>query len=344
MLLLAAVGMLLAPLWIPALGLLDLLRPRRRGAALRAGAMLAVYLQCEAIGLAACALSWLATPGRSVAGRERFLRRNRALQGWWATTLFSAAQRIWGLELRVEGADEPSRGPLLLFPRHASVADTLLPAVLVSARHGIRLRYVLKRELLWDPCLDVVGQRLPNVFVRRGSEDSEREIAAVRELGRGLGPDEGVVLYPEGTRFGPAKRARVLERLRATGDAERARRAEGLRHVLPPRRGGPLALLDAAPEADAVFCAHTGLEGAATLADLFRGELVGRDVHVRFWRVPRGEIPGAPDARGSWLDAWWERIDAWIAAKLGPGSEPGIRGTVEGREAPGAPTEQRWPS
>jgi len=315
---LALASVLLAPLWIPALALVDLLRPVRRGAALRAATMLTVYLQCEAIGLVVAALVWIATPGRSRAARQRFLRRNAALQGWWATALFGAALRIYGMRLDVDGADEPARGPLLLLPRHASVADTLLPAVLVSAPHGIRLRYVLKRELLWDPCLDVVGNRLPNVFVRRGSEDSAREIAAVTELGRDLGPDEGVLIYPEGTRFDAAKRERVLARLRASGDAPRVLRAERLRHVLPPRRGGPLALLDAAPGADVVFCAHSGLEGAATLADLWRGELVGAVVRVRFWRVPRHEIPAEPDARVAWLDAWWERIDAWIGAKREP--------------------------
>jgi 1-acyl-sn-glycerol-3-phosphate acyltransferase len=313
-LLLAAASALLAPLWIPALALADALRPARRGAALRAGAMLAVYVHCEAAGLVASALVWIAGPGRRGPARERFLRRNLALQRWWATALFGAARRIYALELEVEGAEAAARGPLLLFPRHASVADTLLPAVLVTAPHGIRLRYVLKRELLWDPCLDVVGQRLPNVFVRRGSEDSAREIAAVRELARGLGADEGVLLYPEGTRATPEKRARVIERLRAAGEVERALRAGRLRHLLPPRRGGPLALLEAAPEADVVFCAHTGFEGAATLADLWRGALVASRVRVRFWRVPRAEVPEGHEARIAWLERWWERLDAWVEA------------------------------
>jgi 1-acyl-sn-glycerol-3-phosphate acyltransferase len=322
-LVLAAASVLAAPAWIPGLAILDAFRPARRGAALRAGAMLAVYAQCEAIGLASSALLWLASPGRSDAARRRFLRRNLALQRWWAGALFEAAMRIYGMRLDLEGADEPARGPLLLLPRHASVADTLLPAVLVSAPHGIRLRYVLKRELLWDPCLDVVGNRLPNVFVRRGSEDSEREIAAVAALGRDLGADEGVLIYPEGTRWSREKRARVIERFRAAGDSERALRAERLHTVLPPRLGGPLALLDAAPEADVVFCAHTGLEGAATLADLWRGDLIGRTVCVRFWRVPRGEIPAERAARGAWLEAWWERMDAWIGSHREPGQRGG---------------------
>lgn len=317
-LVLAAASVLAAPIWIPGLALIDAFRPARRGAALRAGAMLAVYAQCEAAGLAVSALLWLASPGRGEAARERFLRRNLALQRWWATALFEAAVRIYGMQLDLEGGDQAAGGPMLLFPRHASVADTLLPAVLVTAPHGIRLRYVLKRELLWDPCLDVVGNRLPNVFVRRGSEDSEREIAAVAELGRGLADDEGVLIYPEGTRWSPEKRARVIERFRAAGDSERALRAERLRSVLPPRRGGPLALLDAASDADVVFCAHTGLEGAATLADLWRGDLIGRTVHVRFWRVPRGEVPAGRAARIAWLEDWWERVDAWVGSHPAP--------------------------
>jgi hypothetical protein len=55
--------------------------------------------------------------------------------------------------------------------RHASIGDTLLASALVGRPHGIFwLRYVLKRELLWDPCLDVVGNRLPHVFVDRASD------------------------------------------------------------------------------------------------------------------------------------------------------------------------------
>jgi 1-acyl-sn-glycerol-3-phosphate acyltransferase len=311
---LAASSVLLAPLWIPAAGLVDWLRPATRGAALRGGAMLAAYLQLETAGLAASLVLWISGAFRSAAARERGQRRHYALQRWWATALFGAARRIYALRLEVEGAGAAARGPLLLFPRHASLADTLLPTVLVCAPHGIRLRTVLKRELLWDPCLDVVGNRLPNVFVRRGSEDSEREIAAVRELGRGLGPDEGVVIFPEGTRASPEKRARVLARLRASGDVDRARCAERLRHLLPARRGGPLALLEAAPGADVVFCAHTGFEGAATLTDLARGDLVGARVRVSFRRVPRAEIPEGPAERSAWLDAQWERVDAWIEA------------------------------
>jgi len=38
---------------------------------------------------------------------------------------------------------------------------------------------VLKRELLADPCLDIVGNRLPNHFLDRHATDSGPELAAL---------------------------------------------------------------------------------------------------------------------------------------------------------------------
>jgi 1-acyl-sn-glycerol-3-phosphate acyltransferase len=243
------------------------------------------------------------------------LRWHYALQTLWGRALFAAARALFGLRLDVSGDDTAACGPFLLFPRHSSMADTLLPVVLLAHRYGMRFRWVLKRELLWDPCLDVVGQRLPNVFVRRGSDDAAGEIAAVRDLAADLGPRDGVMIYPEGTRFTPSKQARAREII-AQSDPARAARLEGLRHLLPPRTGGPLALLEARPDLDVVFMAHAGLDGAATLGDAWGGALIGRTVHVAFWRVPAAAIPRDPVERLRWLDGEWLRMDAWVAARL----------------------------
>ena len=116
------------------------------------------------IGIAVSAALWV---GQLAVDRTRYLTWNFRVQCWWARTLFAGAERLFGMRLDVEGLDQLGTGPILLFMRHASVGDTVLPAVLVSSCQGIRLRYVMKRELLWDPCLDIVGNRLPNYFVRR---------------------------------------------------------------------------------------------------------------------------------------------------------------------------------
>lgn len=299
----ALAGVLLGalPVLLPALVLVDALR-RGRGGLARGYLFLTLFAGAEVAGVVAAAL----------VGADP--ERNYALQRRWAGALWAGARRIYGLDLRVEADPGVDRGPLLVLCRHATVADTLYPMVLFAIPHDLRPRYVLKQELAWDPCLDIVGHRLPNAFVRRDGRDTEAATAAVRSLAAGLGPRDIVALYPEGTRFTPARRARALGRL---GPARRAV-AERWSHVLPPRPGGVLALLDAAPGVDLAIVAHTGLERATTLRQLAEGALVGAVVHVRIWRVPAAEVPADREARLAWLDGWWGRMDAWVAERAPP--------------------------
>jgi hypothetical protein len=103
-----------------------------------------------------------------------------------------------------------------------------------------------------------------------------------------------------------------MARLSEGRAAERAERLRGLRHVLPPHLGGPLALLEAAPGADVLFVAHTGLEGAATVREVWNGALIDRTVRVGFRRARRASIPDSRAERTAWLDAEWLAIDEWI--------------------------------
>jgi 1-acyl-sn-glycerol-3-phosphate acyltransferase len=282
----------------------------------RCVAFFTAYLCCEAAGILASFGLWVTHLGGRGARAQAFAHANLVLQRWWAAALFGAGRRIFGLRVRVEHDGVIGEQPVILFVRHASTADTVLPAVFFANRHRFALRYVLKRELQWDPCLDIVGNRLPNYFARRGSADTAREIAAVAELMDGLGPREGVLIFPEGTRFSEQKRARVLARLREHASAEIVELSRKLLHVLPPRLGGPLALLEkncqAAIGADAVFCAHVGLEGAASFREFVNGALVGREVRISFKRVPFEEIPGGREERVRWLFEQWADVDRWI--------------------------------
>jgi hypothetical protein len=58
-----------------------------------------------------------------------------------------------------------------------------------------------------------------------------------------------------------------------------------------------------------LFCAHTGFEGSATLRQIANGELLDRDVFIRFWRVPFEEIPADTIDRDTWLLAEWQKTD-----------------------------------
>jgi 1-acyl-sn-glycerol-3-phosphate acyltransferase len=304
------------PLLLGAAFAVDLARGARKRPLLRLAAFAPIFLTAEVVGLLAAAAAWLAAGGGRFVSHARWLEWNFRLQCLWAGALLAAARRIFGLGLEIEGEALGARGPLLVFPRHASLADVLLPAVLLSARQRLRLRWVMKRELLVDPCLDVIGGRLPNAFVRRGVGEAERESAAIACLAGTLGARDGVLLYPEGTRFTAAKRARALARIAAAGEPARLARVSPLRHLLPPRSRGPLALLAAAPEADVLVLGHVGFEGAATLRQLFDGSLVGRRIRVRCWRHAAREVPRERAAALAWLDARWLELDAWVDARL----------------------------
>ena len=300
-----------APVWVVLAVVTDLMRGRR-GVALRCAALVTVYLTCELVGIVASAALWVRRGTWGLDAR-RWLELHYSLQAWWGSTIFRALVWIFGLRLEVEGVEGLARGPYVLLVRHASSGDTLLASALVSRPHGVRLRYVLKRELLWDPCLDIVGNRLPNVFVDRSSDEPSVEVARVQHLASELGPLGGVLIYPEGTRFSEGRRRRVLAHLEARGDERVLAYAKSLSHVLPPRPGGTLGLLEAAPEADVVVCAHTGFEGSASLKEVWNGALLHKIIRVEFRRVPHSEIPAGHEAKVEWLFDEWKRVDAWVA-------------------------------
>ncbi len=301
----------LLPLTLLLLGLTDLLLRRRLGG-VRFALFVAVLLSCEVWGVWASAWIWLR---HSWGPRYRFLHANGRLQQRWGGLLWRGLTGLYRVKVDLEGAEAGSTGPMLLLVRHASSADTLLPTVFVTVPHGLRLRFVLKQELLWDPCLDVVGQRMPNHFVDRSARTSEERAAerdAVAELARGLGAEEGVVIFPEGTRFSERRRQRRVEEARKAGDTEEIARLERYTHCFPPRPAGVLRVLDAAPEADVVFCAHSGFEEVTRVANLWNGGLVGARVRVRLWRVSRSEVPTEPDERYPWLLDQWDRVEEFV--------------------------------
>jgi 1-acyl-sn-glycerol-3-phosphate acyltransferase len=301
-----------SPALIAAAAARDLAR-RQPFTATRFALALDASLALHAATFAGVAGAWLLGGRWAGANPERERRLEQRLQVAVATLGCSAAARLYGMRLFVEGDDCVEPGPVLILSRHASLIDTLIPLLVVSARHGLRLRYVMKRELLWDPSLDALGHRWPTAFVRRNTGDP-RETAHVVELLDDLGERDGIVLFPEGTRFSEEKRSRMLARIERT-HPDRYEDAARLRHVLPPHPAGLLALLGHAPFLDVVFCAHTGLEGAAQFRDLLNGSLLGRTVRVKLWRVHRADIPAGHDAKVAWLNDQWERVDDWIDAQ-----------------------------
>ncbi len=265
-----------------------------------------VYLLGEAWALLTMAFAGLF-------GRRRAVRMTFALQRLWTGWNFRALRRFFSLRFDVAGQDAIPPGPILLLSRHASMIDTMLPARFVVRPHGFKLKYVLKKELLVDPALDIGGNRLPNYFVDRGASDSEAERDGIRRLSADLQPDEGVLIYPEGTRYSEEKRIRFTAKL-ADQPGPVSAVAAGLRRVLPPRPGGTLALLEASA-ADVVLLMHRGLEGFARAKDIWSGDLVGSTITVEFRRVDRSAIPTEPADQVRWLFELWALLDEWVVGE-----------------------------
>ncbi|MEM7447500.1 MAG: lysophospholipid acyltransferase family protein [Myxococcota bacterium] len=303
-------------LWPAALPLVLFLDARSgRASGLRALLLCSAFLWIEIAGITtALVLGFL--------GMLRLLRDSRyqdahyRLQRWWAAALFKTLSYLLCWELEFDGPDSLAQGPLLILSRHASIIDTLLPAVLLG-RIGYQPRYVMKRALLWDPCLDLVGQRLPNAFVTRGGKHPELEAKRIAALGQDVTQMDAIVLYPEGTRFTPERRNRHIAALRRSDDP-RLPVAETLQHTLVPRARGIEAVtstLRQAPSAAVVLFEHTGLEGLTGARDLLTSAAFGRRITLRLRTFPLADVPVGPELE-RWLHMRWQEMDAWIARIL----------------------------
>jgi 1-acyl-sn-glycerol-3-phosphate acyltransferase len=303
----------LAPLWIPLALIVDVARWLKNRTPFMAIRMLAfgwVYFALSTIGVIGFFITWVAAGfGRN----DRVLLNTAyAIQRWWGASTFRVASFILGLKTTVTGQEALDPPPIILLFRHASIVDNLLPLVFVMGDpYRVRIRWLIKRELMAEAALDIGGKRLPNYFVNRRGKTAD-EVAAIRRLATDLGHRGGVMIFPEGTRFSPEKRRRALARIKVPAAREAA---EKLQHTLPPRPAGTLAALDGAPDADVVIAAHVGLDGLASLGDIWNGSITGRHIYLDFRRVPRSEVPTDRAGRITWLMTQWQQVDDWIGRR-----------------------------
>jgi 1-acyl-sn-glycerol-3-phosphate acyltransferase len=310
---------LLSPLVLVAALIADLtlwLLRRKPWTALRLAAMGWWFLFGELRGMAGLVGIYVLTGGPLGRGSLRRRRLVYRLRIHWCRSNLAGVRVLFRVSLEVEGLELAGPGPEIVLMRHASIIDNALPDAVIGRAHGLGLRFVLKRELEMLPVFDIGARWVPTVFVRRGSADPARETASVRQLALELGQDEGVLIYPEGTRYTPAKLAAAQQAI-AERQPEVAPLAARLHNVLPPRLGGPLALLDVSGDADVVVCAHVGLDGFEYIRDIWSGGLVGTTVRVRFWRYPASEVPAGERERIEWLYERWQVLDDWIGEQRG---------------------------
>jgi 1-acyl-sn-glycerol-3-phosphate acyltransferase len=310
-LLCAIVLLVLSPVWVLIASLVDVLRRRFRLPTTRLFAFALLWTWLEMAGVTASIALWCV-------GRASNQSANYALQRWWAARLIGSLRLTCGFVIDVRGTSDLGDKPLVVLGRHASLGDALVSAWALGTHAGRTPRYVLKKELSFDPCLDIVGRRLPNYFVDRASATISRELDGIAALSTDLQPHDVAVIFPEGTRANDRKRVSSIERMR-NRDPERAARLNTLQHLLPPKPSGAQALVDGAPGADVALMWHIGFDGLDTFGRIRRRLAVGAPrAEVVFELHPRASVPNG-DAFVGWLDERWLDLDRKVAGALSRG-------------------------
>jgi 1-acyl-sn-glycerol-3-phosphate acyltransferase len=288
----------------------DLVRGRRDFPLPRFHLFLFGILGHHIVGLLILGGSWICT--RFVSAKRRH-HINVKVEHYFIPQSIGIAERVYNMKIELDNIECCSPGPILLLSRHASILDTIMPIKLLGQAHGMGMRIVQKAELLWNPLVDVASSRMPRAFIQRGSGNVHGPISGMKHLLRGITDNEALVVFPEGSRFSEAKKEKIVAKL-SKSNPRAAERASELKHVLPARPAGTLALIEMRPDVDVVFMAHTGLERANRLEDFVDGALYKRTLRMKFWRVPADEIPTEREERIEWLHTEWRKVDAWIDA------------------------------
>lgn len=301
------------PLWLVGAGLLSpfvpgWLRP------VRLLWLLVVHMTLESLALVELLGLWIAS-GFGLALRRPFFERiHYDIVQAYLVVFFRESRRV--LRLKIEtvgpGPDAYPGEPLLVMCRHAGPGDSF--TLMYALMHWYRRepRVVLKETLAWDPALGVLLTRLPSRFISSRPGPGRDLEAEVGELARDLDENDAFVIFPEGGNFTAERRVRSIARLRKLGLTKMADRAEAMVHVLAPRPGGVLAALDAAPEADVLLVAHTGLDHVVTVRDVWHALPMDKRLQMGWWRIPREEIPDGREERIDWLFGRWQQVDAWV--------------------------------
>jgi len=302
------IGVLASPVILVTATVVDLAKRRFRLPTVRVALFLLQYGINDGVEILLAPVYWVLAGFGTRLHQPTSVARHERLQRWSIDVLARRAERLLGLRVDIDPASTTALtpGPVIVLCRHVNIVDASLPTLLYQ-RLGYRTRMVIMAELLADPGFDLIYARTGSVFIPR--DNGPEAIAMIREIGESVDSTTAVVIFPEGRLFRPDRLERATARL-AVENPERAARLASLGHVLPPRPGGVLALLDSVP-ADVVV-SHSGLDQFASFTDLAKAVPLRDPIRITAWRVPVDQIPTADAERITWLDEQWPLGDRWI--------------------------------
>ena len=301
-------------------GLADLSRAGRMRN-LRLVSFAVVWLTAEIVTLVVLLGLWVISGFGGRLHTEPYQTRHYAVVRRFLDSLYRGAERTYGLRVEVEEPELTAEErlarlarPVIVLSRHAGPGDSFLLVHQLLSVYGRRPRVVMKASLQLDPSLDVMANRLPNVFIQGRQMGESIFTDQIERLARGLGRDGALVIFPEGGNWTPGRWRRGIRRLENAGRRDLAARARDMPNLLPPRPGGTLTAIAACPDADVIFVAHAGLDTILSVGDVWRRFPIDQVIRAKWWRVPFSQVPRDADheTQVQWLYDWWERIDRWI--------------------------------
>src|SRR5215467_11384214 len=164
-----------------------------------------VWLFADTAALFMCLGLWFASGFGGRLRTEPFQGKHYAIMRWFLDLVYGAATRAFGVDVLV---DEPElteqeqaarlARPVIVLSRHAGPGDSFLLVRQLLSVHMRRPRVVMKAAMQLDPGVDVVANRVPNVFISRRRAGEKVFVEQIERLARGLGHDGALVIFPEG--------------------------------------------------------------------------------------------------------------------------------------------------
>jgi 1-acyl-sn-glycerol-3-phosphate acyltransferase len=277
--------------------------------------LLVLYFALELATLIACGALWLASGCGVLIGRPLFQRLHYRLLRWFVHGFARRWLALLEIDLPAEESTDATRAldrdsPLLFFSRHAGPGDTILLIDRLLTRFDRRPSVVLKQSVAVDPCVDLIGHRLPHAVL--DTSDKQACEARIEQVAAELGDRGVLLLFPEGGNFTAERRRRAVRKLWRSDRQQEAAKADDMSHVLPPRPSGALAALRGNPGADVIFAVHSGLGLAAFPREIWREPPLGKTFTTHMWLARAADRPTEADAQVAWIYDWWKRLDEWI--------------------------------
>jgi hypothetical protein len=133
-----------------------------------------VWLTAEIVTLLVLLGLWVISGFGGRMHTEPYQSRHYAVVRRFLDSLYRGVERTYGLRVEVEEPELTAEEriarlarPVIVLSRHAGPGDSLLLVHQLLSVYGRRPRVIMTATLQFDPSLDVMGNRLPNVFIQR---------------------------------------------------------------------------------------------------------------------------------------------------------------------------------